>query len=471
MIPIYLKIILASSLLIIFYYLFLESQKNHHFKRFFLLGSLVFSLMIPFLEIPFGTYVIQNTTSIENGNFETGIAENILQSDFSQIGFYLYIGISCLLLLKFIFQIFQILKMKRVSKKLIYKGFKIALIKEDITAYSFWQTIFVNQKKFENHEIHDCVFVHEQAHITQKHSFDILWIEILKAVFWLNPAFYFYRKAMNTNHEFLADDKVLEQVEIKHYQKIIYQEILLQQYSLVQSFKQNNNTKKRFNMMNTSQNKKLKARVLGSVLFTCGVAFLFAEKVKTPIFAKQAISKNALVKTENKTSLSDFKENYQEEKPISTSINKEEIKVSDTVKQNQISLEAVKKGKKVSETKIDDVDIPAEFPGGMSAFRKALAMEMDLTEIGNIGGSITSSALIKVDANGKIVDIKTTGLNNIFNKAVEVAIQKIGNNTTWKPAEKDNKIVASYFKIPVTMQFHGDGSTPPPPSPPTHPRK
>jgi len=56
----YLKFIAASSLFILFYYLFLEPQKNHHYKRYFLLGSLLIGVLIPILEIPFGTYEIQN---------------------------------------------------------------------------------------------------------------------------------------------------------------------------------------------------------------------------------------------------------------------------------------------------------------------------------------------------------------------------------------------------------------------------
>ncbi|KFF30092.1 hypothetical protein IQ37_02720 [Chryseobacterium piperi] len=51
MFSIILKIILCSSLLITVYYLFLEKEKMYRFNRFFLLFSLAFSYLVPFISI------------------------------------------------------------------------------------------------------------------------------------------------------------------------------------------------------------------------------------------------------------------------------------------------------------------------------------------------------------------------------------------------------------------------------------
>src|SRR5690606_39609713 len=64
------------------------------------------------------------------------------------------------------------------------------------------------RNEYENNQIDQELFVHEKAHITQKHSLDILFIEALQILFWFNPLIYLYKKAMKLNHEFLADQKV-----------------------------------------------------------------------------------------------------------------------------------------------------------------------------------------------------------------------------------------------------------------------
>jgi antitoxin component YwqK of YwqJK toxin-antitoxin module len=51
------------------------------------------------------------------------------------------------------------------------------------------------------------------AHIEGKHTLDILFVELLKVVFWFNPAVYLFDRAIKINHEFLADDRVLSETK------------------------------------------------------------------------------------------------------------------------------------------------------------------------------------------------------------------------------------------------------------------
>ncbi len=54
--------------------------------------------------------------------------------------------------------------------------------------------------------------LHEEAHASQKHSLDILFVELLQIIFWFNPLFYFIKRSIKLNHEFLADRAVLKLV-------------------------------------------------------------------------------------------------------------------------------------------------------------------------------------------------------------------------------------------------------------------
>jgi bla regulator protein BlaR1 len=45
------KSIICSGILLMFYQLLLKREKMHHFNRFYLIGSIAFSLLIPFVSI------------------------------------------------------------------------------------------------------------------------------------------------------------------------------------------------------------------------------------------------------------------------------------------------------------------------------------------------------------------------------------------------------------------------------------
>jgi hypothetical protein len=64
--------------------------------------------------------------------------------------------------------------------------------------------------------------LHEQTHAKQKHALDILFIEMLQIVFWFNPLLYFIKKDIKLNHEFLADQAVINTgFNTKTYQQLL----------------------------------------------------------------------------------------------------------------------------------------------------------------------------------------------------------------------------------------------------------
>jgi len=115
------------------------------------------------------------------------------------------------------------------------------------------------------------VILHEQTHATQKHSLDILFIELLQIVFWFNPFLYFIKHSIKLNHEFLADRAVLNKgIATSTYQNILlafssnahtpplansinYSSTRLIELFTKQSFGQ---VKKRFTIMKTHTSKR-----------------------------------------------------------------------------------------------------------------------------------------------------------------------------------------------------------------------
>ncbi|UKB83813.1 hypothetical protein LF887_22865 [Chryseobacterium sp. MEBOG06] len=79
--------------------------------------------------------------------------------------------------------------------------------------------------------------------------------------------------------------------------------------------------------------------------------------------------------------------------------------------------------------------------------------KIDLSNIDQLKGSIASTAYIHIDETGKATRIATSGNNENFNKEFLKTITDISNKTSWKPATKDGKTIASVLKIPATMTF------------------
>ncbi|WP_262150350.1 M56 family metallopeptidase [Chryseobacterium foetidum] len=277
-----LKIVICSGILLGLYHLLLSKEKTFVFNRFYLIFSVIFSLTIPFLTIELPELNEDKPTLL----IEQEISQPILTGqiveeksfDLNQILLTTYCLIAVFFLAKFIFSVLKIKNLK--GRKIIYKSKKIVLLKRDLAPFSFWNTIYISEKSFTDSGIDERVFMHEEIHIQQKHSLDLVFIELTKAVLWINPFFYFYKNAMINNHEFLADEEVINKKnDIKNYQELILQEVLKQQnLSLTHQFNFNN-TKKRFIMMTKQNSKFAKVKKFLAVPVFAIAAFVFAEKV------------------------------------------------------------------------------------------------------------------------------------------------------------------------------------------------
>jgi hypothetical protein len=283
MIDFIIKSTLSLSVLLAVYHILLEKEKIHQFNRFYLLFSLVFSLSIPFITIE----VVQESISPLMGKAKIKPGEPTMTVIEDSMNFWLvslwsiYAIVASILIIRFTRNIRRLTSRIKSNPIIDYKNSKLVLLKEKILPHTFLDTIFINETDYHNRKIEAELYTHELIHVTQKHTIDILFIEILKLLFWFNPVFIFYKKAIQLNHEFLADEKV-----IKSYNNVpFYQNLLLSLANVNSSYYLASNlnysiTKKRLIMMTktTSTSRALlKKAVLipilsGLVFFVCSKA-------------------------------------------------------------------------------------------------------------------------------------------------------------------------------------------------------
>lgn len=288
-----LKIILCSGVLLGLYHLFLAKEKTFIFNRFYLISALIFSFSIPFATIETKKVEKEIPETVFVGEIEQPILQApIVQQesfDFTEILIIASLIVTIILLLKIVYSVFKIKRLE--GRKIIYQNRNVFLLKQNLAPFSFWNTIYLSENYFKDSKIDNAIFLHEEIHVKQKHSADILFVEILKAVFWFNPFMYFYKKAMINNHEFIADESViLEGKNVKNYQELILQEILKQQnLALIHQFNFNN-TKKRFIMMTSKNSKFAKAKKMMVIPIFIITGFAFAERVTDKNIANDVIN-------------------------------------------------------------------------------------------------------------------------------------------------------------------------------------
>lgn len=210
------KVILCSAVFVLTYKILLEKERMHRFNRFYLLSCLLLSFVIPALTFSSSTPIfpafdneILNTNLLQDNGISQISSPNDSTNYTFSILLIFYVTITTLLFFRFIGNLNKILSKAWTQQTISYKNSKIVLINEDLTPHSFLNYLFINRKEYKNGNIENEILIHEYAHVQQKHSYDILFMEILQTVFWFNPFVFFYRKAIQLNHEFLADEAVV----------------------------------------------------------------------------------------------------------------------------------------------------------------------------------------------------------------------------------------------------------------------
>ena len=452
------KMIALSAIFILLYFVFLEKEKNHHFKRFYLLISALFPVLVPLLSIPYGSVEVVERINQNNSELmsvpETKLVESSIFTTENIIWAIYIVGFS-LLFLKFSWGIFKLIKEIKFSEKIKQDHYQFILKQNKFTPYSFWNAIFLNKSDFLEGKIDYKIILHEKAHVNQKHSIDVIFIEIMLCVFWFNPAFYFYRKAIVTNHEFLADEAVLSQnKDIISYQKLILDELISEKILFTHPFNLHN-TKKRIVMMTHKLTKIAKLKSYLTLPISALLFFAFVEKVPAKIENTVNKSLQKIAKKEETQFSGSQVSNIEK-----SALKNEMISIKkDTIKPKKQKVEKVKEENTEMippppPVKEISSQIEPEFPGGLAALRNKLAENFDVSKMKNSKGTLKGVLIIIVSEDGKSYNANYQFDDENFKTAAKDALEKTLKGVEWKPGTLNGKPVASQFKMPITMNFN-----------------
>jgi hypothetical protein len=119
------------------------------------------------------------------------------------------------MLIKFSIIVYKLLKIKRLSAEQDFIS-----TQSQYANSSFFNLIFIDDSNLSEHEINQ-ILEHEKWHIRLFHSYDLLFVEILKIGFWFNPILWLYQRSLSEVHEYEVDTRMIQAYNPQTYAQLL----------------------------------------------------------------------------------------------------------------------------------------------------------------------------------------------------------------------------------------------------------
>lgn len=208
------------------YFWLLRKEACLNYRRFYLLVTPILSLLPPLLPLsyfvkePAITYSLDFISVNAMASFEA--SRNLLTWNlWDMLGLLYLIGASVLLFtfLVRLGRLLYILKGKQFPK-LKENGYYLRSTQGALPSFSFFNHLFLDDLNLTVTE-QSVVIAHEQVHIHQGHSYDVIFLELLKMFLWFNPVSWWYRKELKIIHESIADAHSVERFGLEKYLRVL----------------------------------------------------------------------------------------------------------------------------------------------------------------------------------------------------------------------------------------------------------
>ena len=213
-------IVLSSGIFLLCYLLFMRKEKYHQLNRIYLLFSLVFSSLLPFVKFTIPEQHLMPNTQI----FLTSVSETTT----IHFGTIIYVAGAVLFFIFFLLKLFKVLRQIAGKHYAEVNGLKVIDTPKHKAPFSFFRYVVLDCSSFNDNEL-DMVMRHEAAHARQWHTLDLLFVELVGVVCWFNPFVWAYMSALKSQHEYAADAAVLHSnVSSDDYLDLILKQIRYQ---------------------------------------------------------------------------------------------------------------------------------------------------------------------------------------------------------------------------------------------------
>lgn len=447
------------------YKLLLDKETYFTLNRIYLVAAGVLSLCIPFIRLEWLTEQKAAQSVYASVNWETVLQQATIVTE-NRTGFnwgnmlvYIYCAGIVFFLGRLVYNLFAVKKLIETAKA----G----------SAFSFFSQKVIDT---ELPEI-DIIDIHEEAHIKQWHTVDILFFEIIGIITWLNPVIYLYKKAIKNIHEFLADEQAAEfQGDKAEYAMLILTKSFgISPNALTNGFFDKSLIKKRIYMLHKEPSKKTAILKYGIFIPLFAIFIVFSSatirknekliSIAEQIPLEKSIEDVQDIVTEplnanTKAATEIQAENSNTEHPknniplaIKQSVQKEPDDLPEPL--------AIEVSVKEKDDKIYDfvsIEKAPSFPGGMNKFYEYLSKTVKYPKVAienNVQGKVFLSFIVEAD--GTLSDVNIT--RGLGSGTDEEALRVIKESPKWYPGISAGKAVRVKFNINVNFTLNDDAET------------
>jgi TonB family protein len=392
------------------------------------------------------------TITVYSHGFSGNIEKAILST---QILIYIYIAGVAVLLSLFLFRLIQILL--KINRNTVEKGigFNIVFLDAETTPFSFLNYVFVGRNSIQDTD-YNRMLAHELEHIKQGHSFDVIILELLTAFQWFNPFMWVLRRAIRENHEFLADQAVLNSgVSRGEYKKLLINQFVGGQLVIANNFNYSI-IKNRIKMMSKIKSPKLATtKTIIGVLVAAALIIAFACEQKESVETKSAqddeITIISTIQNDGKIKIEGTADDLLKYKAMFANTPGFEILTDSLgntflIKQEIIQPKKLKSDEQVFFT----VEEMPEFPGGEMALRTYIASAIKYPVIAQekgIQGKVYVTFVVSKD--GSVVNCSIA--RGVDPSLDGEALRVVNSLPKWMPGKQRGEFVNVSYTVPINF--------------------
>ena len=415
------------SLLYWVFFALLSKETFHRFNRIVLLSIMLVSMVLPIMPHAIDVSVLpqsiaqlyaQETAMVEVGETSTAMATNVAATEAvetqsaiemahslsaMEIVKIIYIAGLVGMIVVFLFQIISLMIFMRGGlRHTDSKGNTVVLKAGEVASFSFFRFIVMSTEDYEKNR--ESILLHEQEHISLKHTFDLVLLQAAKMLQWFNPFVWMLGRDLKSIHEFEADKAVLSHgIDATKYQYLLVSKSAgPAAFAIINGFN-HSQLKSRIIMLNKKKSNPIamgRCLVLLPVVFA---AFVFTAKAKS-VNADPVVTEETI----NQEPQDDVVFTVVEEQPV--------------------------------------------FPGGegaMMAFIKNNLKYPESCAKDSIQGRVTLSFIVEKD--GSVTNINEMRSPNADLTAEAVRVVKA--MPKWEPGKQRGQAVAVKYVVPITFRL------------------
>lgn len=421
-------IIIANISLIVYfgiYALFLKNLTFFNWNRIYLLGALGMSFLLPLcqlVDLNPNKDIYKNIPVIDISLADPIYMEAVAigPQPLMSFGNWLFIlyGLGCVVFL--IFLIVRLLKIRRVFRQGTHHA----------NSFSFFHMLIVG----DGVTMREKVIEHEYIHIKQGHSYDILFIELIRIFNWFNPVLYYYMKELKFQHECIADDICAANNKVQYAELLVANAMEVNVSTLFHEFSNQSFLKKRIMMLF-----KRKTRKGYYIMYSLVIPFLL-------IIASVALAVNpSLSRSFENTILYD----------IASPILKSEEMVGFKAQNENLSQLAINTAQDSSKDIVFiETEVLPEPNGGMIAFRKWIGENYVYSQNAinkGVSGRLEVSFIVEKD--GTLTGFEV--LKDLGNGTADELIRLLKLSKKWSPAIQNGRAVRFSYTLPLELHVTG----------------